>query len=155
MPIFNDEKFIKDALDSIMAQSYKNFELIIIDDHSIDNSPEIISLFKDERIKVYRNETNLGIAKSRNKALKVAKGKYIFFTDSDCIADKDWLKEGIKTFKKYKCPSVEGLTYYVKKGYKASSSDKLPGTAETPGVYLGCESACNNNPPIGKIGIQN
>jgi glycosyltransferase involved in cell wall biosynthesis len=141
MPIFNDEKFTKDALDSIMAQTYKNFELIIIEDHSTDNSPKIISLFKDKRIKVYVNEINLGIAKSRNKALKIAKGDYIFFTDSDCIADKDWLKEGIKTFNTYKCLGVEGLTYYVKKGYKPSISDKFPGTAETPGIYLGCNIA--------------
>jgi glycosyltransferase involved in cell wall biosynthesis len=141
MPVYNDEKYIADAVNSVLNQSYKDFEFIIIDDHSTDTAPSILSGFKDKRLKVYRNQKNLGISKSRNRALKLVKGKYIFFTDSDCIADKNWLKEGLKAFKRYNCLGLEGMTYYIKKGYRPNISDKTPGTLETSGMYLGCNVA--------------
>jgi len=88
MPVYNAEAYLKDAIESILNQTFTNFELIIVDDASIDNSYEIINEYskKDERIVVLRNEVNLGIAKTRTKGTKYAKGKYIAVADADDIS---------------------------------------------------------------------
>jgi glycosyltransferase involved in cell wall biosynthesis len=138
---YNDGKYLGKAIQTILDQSYKNFELILIDDGSTDNTQEVIAGFKDKRIKLYHNPKSTSAAKFRNQGIKLSKGKYIFFADSDAYMNEDWLKEGLKTFTKEKCIGVEGLTYYVEKGFKQSISDKPPGTVETPGHYLGCNLA--------------
>ena len=83
MPSYNSEKYIKASIESVIAQSYKNWELLIVDDCSSDKTIEIIKSFKDDRIKLFRNETNSGAALSRNWALREARGKWIAFLDSD------------------------------------------------------------------------
>ena len=87
--VYNDQEYVKTAVLSILNQTYKDFELIIINDHSTDKSLEIVKEFKDKRIKVYSNTKNLGISESRNRGIKMSNGEHIFFTDSDCIADKN------------------------------------------------------------------
>ena len=88
MPVFNSEQFVAEAIESIMNQTFKDFEFLILDDASTDKSFEIIKDFekRDSRIKVYQNEKNLGVVASRNKLLNLAKGKYIVWLDSDDIA---------------------------------------------------------------------
>ena len=83
MPSYNTEKYIADSIESVLNQTYKNWELIIVDDCSTDGTDEIVRRFKDKRIKYIKNKRNYGAAVSRNKALKVAKGKWIAFLDSD------------------------------------------------------------------------
>lgn len=84
MPSYNTGIFIAKTIQSVLAQSYKEWELIIVDDCSSDNTDEIVQPFlKDARIKYYKNEKNSGAAVSRNKALREAKGKWIAFLDSD------------------------------------------------------------------------
>lgn len=85
MPSFNTGEYIKEAIYSILNQTYINFELIIVDDKSSDNSVDIIKSIKDKRIKLLINESNKGAAYSRNRALKEAKGRWIAFLDSDDI----------------------------------------------------------------------
>lgn len=84
-PTYNSEQFISKTIESVLVQSYTNWELILIDDCSIDDTALIINEFvkKDERIKFIQNSTNSGPAISRNKGIKLAKGKYIAFLDSD------------------------------------------------------------------------
>src|SRR3989344_7030115 len=98
---YNSENTIKRCLDSIFNQTYKNFELIILDDGSTDHTIKIIKSYKDSRIKLYKNEKNLGIAKSRNVALSKCNTRLVFFTDSDCIATSNWLEVGVKNIKGY------------------------------------------------------
>jgi len=86
MPAFNAEKYIKEAINSILSQTYSNFELIIIDDGSRDNTSSIIESYNDKRIVFIKNEKNLGIVDSRNKGIACSKGKYIACMDSDDIA---------------------------------------------------------------------
>lgn len=83
MPSFNTAGFIGDSIKSVLAQTYDNFELIIIDDCSTDNTDEVVSFFEDPRIRYFKNEKNSGAAVSRNRAIKEAKGKWIAFLDSD------------------------------------------------------------------------
>jgi len=139
--VYNDEKYISEAIKSILQQNYKNFELIIIDDYSTDSSYNIARSFNDNRIRLFRNKTNCGIAKNRNNSVSLAKGQYLFFTDSDCIVDKNWLKEGLRTLKNTACVGVEGYTYYIIPGYNPTLSDRLPGTVESPRQYMTCNMA--------------
>src|SRR5258706_13206257 len=85
MTAFNREKYIADAIESVLASSYENFELIIVDDASSDNTVAIASQFaeKDKRIRIYVNEKNVGDYPNRNKAAGYAQGKYINYVDAD------------------------------------------------------------------------
>lgn len=86
MPVFNAEKFLKEAIDSILNQTFADFEFIIINDGSTDNSEKIIMSYDDNRIRYYKNKKNLGVARTLNKGLKLAKGKYIARMDADDIS---------------------------------------------------------------------
>lgn len=83
MPSYNSEKYITATIDSVIAQTYTNWELIVVDDVSSDKTVEIIEGFHDDRIRLFRNEVNSGAAISRNKALREARGRWIAFLDSD------------------------------------------------------------------------
>lgn len=87
IPTYNTkEEWLRESIQSILEQTFQDFELIILDDGS-DNSPEtIIKSFNDNRIKFYQNEENLGIGKTRNKLLELAAGEYIAFQDSDDVS---------------------------------------------------------------------
>ncbi|HEY5367872.1 MAG TPA: glycosyltransferase family 2 protein [Hanamia sp.] len=91
MTAYNREKYIAEAIESVLSSTYKNFELIIVDDRSKDNTVQIIEdlLKKDSRIKLFINEKNLGDYANRNKAAEYATGKYLKYLDSD-DAIFDW-----------------------------------------------------------------
>lgn len=92
LPVFNGEKFIKKAVDSVLNQSLSDFELIIVNDGSGDDTRDIIESFDDERIRII-NQSNHGPGASRNRALEIACGEYIMFLDSD-----DWFcRDAFKT----------------------------------------------------------
>lgn len=86
MPCFNGSKFIGQAVESILSQSFTDFELIIVNDASTDNSMEIIREFQDPRIRIVENNAWLGIAKTRNRGLDEARGRYIAPFDADDVA---------------------------------------------------------------------
>ncbi len=83
MPSWNTEKFISESIQSVIDQTYPNWELIIVDDCSSDSTDKVVSSFNDERIKYFHNEKNSGAALTRNRALREAKGEWIAFLDSD------------------------------------------------------------------------
>lgn len=86
MPVYNCEKYIGEAINSILNQSFKDFEFIIINDCSTDKTREIITSYIDNRIMLIDNNRNLGLSESLNKGLALAKGKYIARMDGDDIA---------------------------------------------------------------------
>lgn len=83
IPTYNREDFIKGAIESVLSQTFTDFELLILDDASTDNTEEVVKLFSDVRIKYIHHLANLGIAKNRNYGLSVAQGEYIAMLDSD------------------------------------------------------------------------
>lgn len=85
IPSYNSEEYIAQALSSVLNQSYRNLEVILIDDASTDSSTEIALSFPDKRLKIIRNKQNKGVSYSRNQGIKAAKGKWIALLDSD-----DW-----------------------------------------------------------------
>ncbi|MEZ3422496.1 MAG: glycosyltransferase family 2 protein [Lachnospiraceae bacterium] len=86
MPLYNAEKYVKQSINSILNQTYTDFELVIVDDQSTDNSYEIVQQIQDKRIHLFQNSKNLGIAQTRNIALQHASGEYIAIMDDDDIA---------------------------------------------------------------------
>ena len=89
IPVYNVEKFLNRCVDSVLSQTYKNIEIILVDDGALDSSPQICDEYtkKDSRVTVIHKK-NGGLASARNAGLKVAKGDYILFVDSD-----DWIKD--------------------------------------------------------------
>lgn len=83
MPSYNTASYISASIDSVLNQTYQNWELIIVDDCSTDNTDEVVLKYTDVRIHYLKNERNVGAAKSRNYALREAKGAWIAFLDSD------------------------------------------------------------------------
>lgn len=92
MPSYNTGQYISESIKSVQEQTYTDWELIIIDDCSTDNSVEVINNFGDPRIVLIQNEKHSGAAISRNKALKAAKGRWIAFLDSDDL----WLPQKLE-----------------------------------------------------------
>ncbi|HJM15974.1 MAG TPA: glycosyltransferase family 2 protein [Flavobacteriales bacterium] len=122
-PSYNSSKFIMECVNSVISQTFQNWEMIIVDDCSNDNSKDIISVLsaKDERIKSIFLEENVGSAEARNIAIRQAKGKYIAFLDSDDIWNEDKLENQISfmnekdiafSFTSYQPISEDGKTKY-------------------------------------------
>ena len=86
MSVFNSDKYLHEAIDSILKQTFTDFEFIIINDASTDSSVNIIKSYNDIRIVLIENETNIGLTNSLNKGIKRATGKYIARMDADDIA---------------------------------------------------------------------
>ena len=100
MPSYNTGRFIKDTVESVLKQSYSNWELIIVDDCSTDDTDDVIKPYlTDERIRYIKNAVNSGAAISRNLALKEAKGRWIAFLDSDDLWEVQKLEKQISFMK--------------------------------------------------------
>lgn len=97
MPVYNTEEiFLKEAIESILNQTYKDFEFIIINDGSTNNAEDVILSYNDERINYIKNEKNLGLIKTLNKGLNLAKGEYIARMDSDDISLPERFEKQVK-----------------------------------------------------------
>lgn len=96
MPSYNTANYIKLTIESVLKQTYQNWELLIVDDCSTDNTDNIVAQYNDKRIIYMKNKKNCGAAVSRNRALKVARGKWIAFLDSDDLWYPTKLEEQIK-----------------------------------------------------------
>lgn len=93
IPVYNAGKYIEQTIESILRQTFQNFEVVVLDDGSTDNSAAIVKGFNDNRIKFFENGQNRGIAYSRNKLLELSKGEYIAILDADDIMTPDRLQE--------------------------------------------------------------
>jgi hypothetical protein len=104
LPVFNGERYLAEAIRSILAQTYRNFELLIFDDFSIDTSPSILKSFDDPRIQLARNIENLGPERNWNKALLAASGKYVKLFHQDDLLDRHCLSREVAALEN--CPTA-------------------------------------------------
>lgn len=125
MTVRNVRATIVDCLRSVLSQTLVNFEVIVVDDFSTDDTEKLIRELKDDRVKYYKNEKWLGISPSRNRGFKKAIAEYVFFTDGDCIVSRNWIETGLKYFESSDCVAVEGRIYYVSEDYKPTFSDHV------------------------------
>lgn len=108
MPVYNAEKYLKKAIESILNQTYENFDFLIIDDGSTDTSGAIIKSFNDTRITFLKNEGNMGIVRTLNKGLTLIDSDYICRMDSDDIAVPERLEEQLKYMESHPEVAVSG-----------------------------------------------
>ena len=87
MPVRNGARFVREAIDSVLAQTFTDFELIVIDDASTDSTLDILQAITDPRVVVASNATNLGTARTQNRALALARGEYVAQHDADDVSD--------------------------------------------------------------------
>jgi glycosyltransferase involved in cell wall biosynthesis len=113
MSVYNGEKYLQEAIDSILGQTFKDFEFLIINDGSTDNTAEILESYNNPRIKIINNEKNIGLTKSLNKGLKLARGEYIARQDADDISLSTRFKEELKFFEKNSNVALVGTDYFL------------------------------------------
>ena len=118
-PCYNSERYLEDTFKSILKQNYTNWEWIIVDDCSTDNSVKLIKSFKDDRIKLYEQDVNKGASEARNKGLELSKGRFITFIDSDDL----WLPNFLDKTINYLIHNKEELVYT---SYKRVDEDLNP-----------------------------
>lgn len=108
MSVYNGEIYLHDAIDSILNQTFTDFEFLIINDCSTDRTAEILQSYNDPRIKIINNEKNIGLTKSLNKGLKIARGEYIARQDADDVSAPDRLKKEIDFLRAHRDYAVVG-----------------------------------------------
>lgn len=96
MPAYNVGAYIKEAIESVLAQTFKDFTLLVIDDCSTDNTAEVVHSFSDPRIRYEKNEHNLGLAENLNRGLDLSDTEFCARMDGDDIAEPTWLETGVK-----------------------------------------------------------
>lgn len=114
VPVYKTELYLRACLDSVYGQTYKNFEVICIDDGSPDNSISILKQFKQEHENFrYYSQNNQGLSATRNNGIRLAKGKYILPLDSDDILDYDCLKKLVEAVENGECDiSTPEIVYF-------------------------------------------
>jgi len=127
MPVYNGEKYLAEAIKSILNQTFTNFEFIIIDDGSSDKSLEIIKSFDDARITLLRNGENLGLVKTLNKGIKVATGKYIVRMDADDISLPERIKKQVVFMESHPEIAVSGSWVRIIKNVETGEVWNFPG----------------------------
>ena len=159
MPSYNTASFIAESIQSVQAQCYENWELLIVDDCSTDNTDEVIKPYlTDERIKYLKNEKNSGAAIIRNRALQEAKGRWIAFLDSDDLWSPDKLEKQINfmenngysfSYTNYEEIDAEGN----KTGVKVTGPKKVTKTGMFNYCWLGCLTVMYDAEKVGLIQI--
>lgn len=159
MPSYNTAGYISETIESVIKQTYANWELIIVDDCSADNTDEVVKPYlTDERIKYLKNEKNSGAAVSRNYALREAKGKWIAFLDSDDLWLPEKLEKQIAFMEKNGCNF--SYTAYCeidenseKNGRTVTGPKRIGKFLERAYCWQGCLTVMYNAEKIGIIQI--
>ena len=156
VPMYNAEKFIGKTIESVLAQTYQNWEMLIMNDVSTDNSLAIVSMYakKDERIKIVNTEKNVGVVKGRNFLIDLAIGKYIAFLDADDYWHNEKLEKQIK-FMKEKNASISCTEYTRVKENEEKINDviikeEISYNDMLKNNYLGCLTVIYDAKKIGK-----
>ena len=156
VPMYNAEKFIGKTIESVLAQTYQNWEMLIMNDVSTDNSLAIVSVYakKDERIKIVNTEKNVGVVKGRNFLIDLASGKYIAFLDADDYWHNEKLEKQIK-FMKEKNASISCTEYTRVKENEEKINDviikeEISYNDMLKNNYLGCLTVIYDAEKMGK-----
>lgn len=125
VPTFNRLSYLKKCVDSLLSLDFENFEIIIIDDGSTDETSEYLGSLGNNKIKVFYNSENLGKSRSRNRGISLAGYESIAFIDDDCVADKKWLGNLLRGFRRDQDGFVVGQTFYVERGYQGYFPERM------------------------------
>jgi glycosyltransferase involved in cell wall biosynthesis len=144
IPCYNSEKTILKTLNSILNQTYQNFELLISDNHSLDNTIEICEKIGDPRIRIFKNNENIGAGPNFNKVIELATGKFIAIFHADDVYCPTIIEKQIQTFQKN--PSIGAvftMTYYIDENDNIIGERKLPKNLKNKKQMYFCEIFIN------------
>lgn len=136
MPLYNGEPYIRQAVESILQQSWRNFELLIIDDKSTDAGPDIVNSMVDERIILLRNPSNIGVAETLNRGLSVSRGKYIARMDADDISLPDRLERQVQFMEEHPEIGISGGWVRLFGGGEMPFTCRVPGDSREVAAYM-------------------
>ena len=146
MPCYNEEENVRNAVTCVLQQTFQNFELIIVDDCSTDATAAIVASFADSRICLLRNAENMGVAKSLNAGLKIARGRYIARMDADDISLPDRLERQLNYLEKNDFDLIGGVTEMINEdGTLLYSIKNVPTKSEKINKAL-CYGQCIAHP---------
>jgi glycosyltransferase involved in cell wall biosynthesis len=133
IPNYNNAQFIKECIESVLSQSLKNIELIIVDDFSTDNSIEIVNSIKDKRIRLIPLKRNIGVSAVRNVGIKASRGRYLTTLDSDDIFCSPFkLEKELEVVKGYEKNHEEVVSFSnIRRISEDGESLNLVGSSET------------------------
>lgn len=134
MPLYNAERYVRQAIESILCQTWRDFELLIIDDGSTDAGPDIVAAMHDERLVLLRNPNNMGVAATLNRGLDVARGRYIARMDADDISLPDRLERQVRFMEENPDVGISG-GWVRCFGTSSSSTQRPPCEQETLRCY--------------------
>lgn len=161
IPLFNKEHSISATLQSVLDQTYDDFEVVVVDDGSTDNSAVVVSGFTDKRIRLIR-KSNGGVSSARNEGILEAKGEYIAFLDGDDIWDSHYLEQLVKLIIDYPNATIYGLGCgYIENGKKELQSSQLVNgyrgvVKDVWNNYPGCwtgSSTCSSRANLISVGM--
>jgi len=112
----NEAPFIRDLIKGLKDQSYNDFEVVIFDNGSFDGTYEICLEESDQRFRIFSSPSENRLGHLRNESLARCKGRFVFFTDGDCVPSRYWLEEGLKVLRTGIYDGVEGRTFYRYQG---------------------------------------
>jgi glycosyltransferase involved in cell wall biosynthesis len=135
MPVFNGEKYLREALDSLLQQTFSDFELLVIDDGSSDGSADIVRSYRDSRIRFEQNERNLGLITTLNRGLDLARGEFIARMDCDDISLPNRLERQIRFMEEHPEVGVIG-TWFEKIRDNGTITVKIPADDATIRFFL-------------------
>jgi glycosyltransferase involved in cell wall biosynthesis len=113
MSVYNGKKYLREAIDSILGQTFTDFEFLIIDDGSTDSSADIIRSYSDPRVRFIRNEKNMGLTRSLNKGIRLATGEYIARQDADDISLPERLEKQVRFLDQNKDVGLVGTYFFM------------------------------------------
>jgi len=113
MPLYNGEKYLKEAIDSILNQTYSNIDLVVVNDGSADNSVALVEAYDDPRIRLFHNDQNRGVSYTRNRIIEFAKGDYLAWMDCDDISLPQKIERQVELMESNKNIGVCGTSYLL------------------------------------------
>ena len=155
IPFYNRASYLREAIDSILQQSFTDFEILALDDGSTDSSADIVSQYKDPRIRLLRSDKNLGIPATRNRGIAAARGEYLAFLDSDDLALPDRLAHQVEFLQGNPDHAAVGswIEWIDQSGHKTGKVKRKPTSPEQIGAERLFRSGLENSTAMARTKI--
>ena len=115
IPLYNKAPYVAKTIESVLRQTFSDYELMVIDNGSTDGSGDIVAKYSDPRLQIHRIEENAGVSNARNKGVELTSAPYITFLDADDWWEPSFLEEMARLIEKHPSAGIYGTSYYIVK----------------------------------------